>query len=198
MKKEKPKARPFFYGVIGLGTWSFSRISNRELDLFGSGRWCSGLKLKPTVFVCEFKQSAYRPASGPSSFEQHSDGRRTASRQSSGSCRPWRSRGSSLPSIHCLRGAKKNELNKSTKNIQLLKGIPADRVEKVMFAFRTSLGVDCTHCHEKDKFESDDKAAKKTAREMIRMMRDINKQYVGTTGKVTCYTCHRGQLRPAS
>ena len=68
---------------------------------------------------------------------------------------------------------------------------------KVMFAFKTSLGVDCTYCHIKDQFEKDDKAQKQTARKMIQLVRDTNAK-LGTATRVTCFTCHRGQTRPAS
>jgi hypothetical protein len=66
-----------------------------------------------------------------------------------------------------------------------------------MFAFKASLGVDCTYCHIKDQFEKDDKPAKQTARKMIQLVRDTNAK-LGSMTRVTCFTCHRGQTRPAS
>lgn len=87
------------------------------------------------------------------------------------------------------------------KNIQLLKGMPAGRVLRVMqAAFSASLGVDCTHCHTADQWEKDDKEAKQTARKMWTFMAKVNqdlKQAIGK-GTVNCTTCHRGQVKPAT
>jgi len=103
-----------------------------------------------------------------------------------------------LPSLDPLpAGSKEERAEQKYKNIQLLRGIPADRLMKVMFAFKTSLGVDCTYCHIKDQFEKDDKTQKQTARKMIQLVRDTNTK-LGTATRVTCFTCHRGQTRPAS
>ncbi len=103
-----------------------------------------------------------------------------------------------LPSLDPLPPSSKEErAEQKYKNIQLLKGIPSERLLKVMFAFKSSLGVDCTYCHIKDQFEKDDKAQKQTARKMIQLVRDTNTK-LGTTTRVTCFTCHRGQTRPAS
>jgi hypothetical protein len=104
-----------------------------------------------------------------------------------------------LPSLDPLpTGSKQERAEHKYKNIQVLKGIPADRLMSVMFAFKSSLGVDCTYCHIKDQWEKDDKQTKQIARKMIQMTRDINNQYVGGIGRVTCMTCHRGQPRPLS
>jgi hypothetical protein len=103
-----------------------------------------------------------------------------------------------LPSLDPLpAGSKEERAEQKYKNIQLLKGIPSERLMKVMFAFKASLGVDCTYCHIKDQFEKDDKPTKQTARKMIQLVRDTNAK-LGTTTRVTCFTCHRGSTRPAS
>ena len=103
-----------------------------------------------------------------------------------------------LPSLDPLPpGSKEERAEQKYKNIQLLKGIPSDRLTKIMFAFKASLGVDCTYCHIKDQFEKDDKPQKQTARKMIQLVRDTNAK-LGSTTRVTCFTCHRGQIRPAS
>ena len=103
-----------------------------------------------------------------------------------------------LPSLDPLASSSKEErAEQKYKNIQLLRGIPSERLTKIMFAFKTSLGVDCTYCHIKDQFEKDDKPQKQTARKMIQLVRDTNAK-LGSTTRVTCFTCHRGQTRPAS
>jgi hypothetical protein len=101
-----------------------------------------------------------------------------------------------LPSLDPLpAGSKEERAEQKYKNIQLLRGIPSERLLKVMFAFKSSLGVDCTYCHIKDQFEKDDKPQKQTARKMIQLVRDTNAK-LGGIGRVTCFTCHRGQTRP--
>lgn len=103
-----------------------------------------------------------------------------------------------LPSLDPLPGSSREErAEQKYKNIQLLKGLPSDRLMSVMFAFKASLGVDCTHCHIKDQFEKDDKPPKQVARKMITLVRDTNEK-LGGAARVTCFTCHRGQTRPAS
>jgi hypothetical protein len=101
----------------------------------------------------------------------------------------------SLPSLDPLPAASKEERTEQKyKNIQMLKGLPADRLMKIMFAFKDSLGVDCTYCHIKDQFEKDDKPEKQMARKMITIVRDSNAKL--GAARVSCYTCHRGQPRP--
>ena len=103
-----------------------------------------------------------------------------------------------LPSLDPLPPSSKEErAEQKYKNIQLLRGIPSERLTKIMFSFKASLGVDCTYCHIKDQFEKDDKPAKQVARKMIQLVRDTNTR-LGSMTRVTCYTCHRGQTRPAS
>jgi len=48
------------------------------------------------------------------------------------------------------------------------------------------------------KFEADDKPAKKTARQMITMTLEINKNAFGGRMQVSCYSCHRGSERPVA
>ncbi|MEK6320179.1 MAG: c-type cytochrome [Acidobacteriota bacterium] len=104
-----------------------------------------------------------------------------------------------LPSLDPLPpGNKEERAEQKYKNIQLLRGIPSERLTKIMFSFKSSLGVDCTYCHIKDQFEKDDKPQKQTARKMIQLVRDTNAKLGTTTSRVTCFTCHRGQTRPAS
>ena len=102
-----------------------------------------------------------------------------------------------LPSLDPLPASSREErAEQKYKNIQLLKGLPSDRLMSVMFAFKASLGVDCTSCHIKDQFEKDDKPPKQVARKMITLVRETNGK-LGGAARVTCFTCHRGQTRPA-
>ena len=61
------------------------------------------------------------------------------------------------------------------KNIQALKGIPADQLIPSMQFIAASLGVECEYCHVARAFDKDDKKPKVTARKMIAMMTANNK-----------------------
>ena len=84
------------------------------------------------------------------------------------------------------------------KNIQVLKGLPSSQLLPVMHFMRTSLGVRCDYCHvaENGKYWMDDKPAKQTARRMLEMVSNINKNNFGGQPIVTCNTCHRGSTKP--
>jgi photosynthetic reaction center cytochrome c subunit len=89
------------------------------------------------------------------------------------------------------------------KNIQVLKALPAGRLGGVMGAMTRSLGVRCEHCHIEGQFDKDDVPAKQVAREMVRMTGTINNDLLkgikglkSETPQVSCYTCHRGSVKP--
>src|SRR3982074_3481357 len=84
------------------------------------------------------------------------------------------------------------------KNIQVLKGVPADQLIPAMQFITASLGVQCDFCHLENAFEKDDKETKQTARKMMRMMFAINKENFDGHRQVTCYACHRGAHKPVT
>src|SRR5690242_13578917 len=84
------------------------------------------------------------------------------------------------------------------KNIQALKGIPAEQVIPSMQFIAASLGVECEYCHVPRQMEKDDKKPKVTARKMIAMMMTINKENFEGHREVTCYSCHRGSANPVA
>jgi len=89
------------------------------------------------------------------------------------------------------------------KNIQVFQGLPSDQLVPAMNFMADSLGVKCSYCHVTNDtghwpMEKDDKAAKNTARRMIRMMREIDKANFKGRLEVTCATCHHGSTEPAS
>ncbi len=83
------------------------------------------------------------------------------------------------------------------KNIQVLKGYPADDVVPSMQFISASLGVDCDFCHVERAPEKDDKKEKGTARKMMAMTQAINKENFDNPHEVTCVSCHRGAPKPA-
>lgn len=86
------------------------------------------------------------------------------------------------------------------KNIQSLKGVPADQLVPSMQYFSAALGVQCGFCHVTAPAfapEKDDKDEKKTARTMIAMVQSINQANFKGRPEVGCATCHAGRSNPA-
>ena len=77
------------------------------------------------------------------------------------------------------------------KNVQIYKGKTVKEIQAIMKTFTIGLGVKCSYCHAKD-YASDEKAEKKTAREMIKMLDEMNEKYSMLEKKGTCYMCHHG------
>jgi len=116
------------------------------------------------------------------------------------------------------------------KNLQVLpKDMPRPELTAFMRGVAGSLGVRCNYCHvstptpdsagvagggggrggrggrggEQFDYAADDKDTKKTAREMLRMVMDINDKYLTGMGRtitarnrVMCETCHHGLAKP--
>ena len=104
---------------------------------------------------------------------------------------------------------KDNRPPEKAKNLKILPpDISHDELINVMKSFSKSLGVRCTTCHvgtEGDRnsfdFAADTKKEKLIARKMMKMVTGINKKYIGKMGepdfeKITCVTCHMGNIKP--
>jgi hypothetical protein len=104
-----------------------------------------------------------------------------------------------------IAGKEKEPAEKVFKNIQMLKGVPAERLLSIMDeGFRPALGAKCSFCHDPRNWASDDKTKKKVTRDMMRMVQDINGKYLKSikgldsdNPAVSCYSCHRGKEKPA-
>jgi hypothetical protein len=81
-------------------------------------------------------------------------------------------------------------------NLKVLKVKSGAEVRQIMRTFTTGLGVQCSYCHVAGNFASDDNPKKETARHMILMAAEINKQFADSKMHVSCYTCHRGEAEP--
>jgi photosynthetic reaction center cytochrome c subunit len=93
-------------------------------------------------------------------------------------------------------------------NLQVLKTVPESQLFPMMNAIADSLGVRCDYCHVRVSpdptktwslaggwvWDRDDKQPKLVAREMMRMVLDVNTRQFAGRMAVTCYTCHRGAL----
>ena len=93
------------------------------------------------------------------------------------------------------------------QNLQVLpKDMPRQQLTQLMRSFTAALGVECTHCHVGTMQEraKDDNPKKGIARKMIQMTAAINNEHMKGVGepaadgaaKVTCFTCHRGAIKP--
>lgn len=99
------------------------------------------------------------------------------------------------------------------KNLKVLDSTMShDQLIDIMGSYTSALGVHCDFCHARSAdpnsrdmdWASDKVPAKDVTRQMIRMMRSINGDYLGKMAgldtprvAVQCVTCHRGQERPA-
>ncbi len=81
-------------------------------------------------------------------------------------------------------------------NLQILEGVPPDRLQSIMEAMAVSLGVECEHCHVPEAFALDEKPAKTTAREMMRMVGSLSSTWFELLESPSCWTCHRGAVSP--
>ena len=93
------------------------------------------------------------------------------------------------------------------QNLQVLpKDMTFQQVQQTMRTFTAALGVECSHCHVGTMQEraKDDNPKKGIARKMLAMTAAINKDMLKDVGepaaagvnKVTCFTCHRGAIKP--
>ncbi|HYL64305.1 MAG TPA: photosynthetic reaction center cytochrome c subunit family protein [Candidatus Methylomirabilis sp.] len=83
-------------------------------------------------------------------------------------------------------------------NIQVLKGMRAADLQAAMSFIASSLNVDCDYCHRGEDFGKDVTKEKSRAREMMRMVREINDNTFHGENKVNCFTCHQGHKDPVS
>lgn len=81
-------------------------------------------------------------------------------------------------------------------NLKVLKTKSGPEVRQIMRTFTTGLGVQCVFCHVQGNFASDENPKKETARHMIQMTAEINRQFPDSKMHVSCFTCHRGEQEP--
>lgn len=95
--------------------------------------------------------------------------------------------------------------------LEVVQSLPESQLFLLMNNIAQSLGVGCDHCHVQTSpdlsrtpsnvggwvWDRDDKAPKRRAREMMKMVVDLNASRFGGEARVTCYTCHRGVLAPS-
>lgn len=72
-----------------------------------------------------------------------------------------------------------------------------DDVETRMRLWSAALGVQCAHCHVVDTWADGSKAQHEFSQRMHRMLNALNAGPLKDVEPITCWTCHRGQARPA-
>ena len=92
-----------------------------------------------------------------------------------------------------------------TPTVRVLKGLTVPEFEAEMQVMTQALGVSCGSCHARGNFASEANPRKATSRGMLEMTKAINQQFFpdykpadgeSRLGRVTCFTCHQGELRP--
>jgi Photosynthetic reaction centre cytochrome C subunit len=71
-------------------------------------------------------------------------------------------------------------------------GNPMSRMQ----AINRDLGVECSHCHVGDDWKRDEKPQFGFAGRMIKMTAGLSSGTLRDLGGVTCWTCHRGKVKP--
>jgi photosynthetic reaction center cytochrome c subunit len=92
-------------------------------------------------------------------------------------------------------------------NVKVLTGLFAQQFQEEMNLMVQGLGMTCNSCHVRNNFASEEKPEKLKARQMLEMTKAINQQFFpdykpkegeSVLGRVTCYTCHKGETTPKS
>ena len=95
--------------------------------------------------------------------------------------------------------------------LEVLKSLPEAQLFPLMNLVATSLGVRCDYCHVQANpdlsktpsnlggwvWDRDDKEPKRRAREMMKMVVELNASRFRGENRVTCYTCHQGTTQPS-
>src|SRR5438046_4300578 len=108
--------------------------------------------------------------------------------------------------LESIKGKEKMNTDSVFKNIQLFKGTKNFTAEHFLLmmdiGWGKGLGVSCTYCHVPGKWESDEKPAKKIAREMYGIRQLVNDKLKTIQGLqsdqplINCGTCHQGKPIP--
>jgi len=92
-----------------------------------------------------------------------------------------------------LSSSVKKTAEQAYPNIEIFKGLPAERIPTIMTMFSRVLGVECTHCHVEGAMDKGDKPTFIKARRMFQM-----RNWISQNSKIesSCWTCHRGHATP--
>lgn len=102
-----------------------------------------------------------------------------------------------------IRGQEKTAVDSVFRNLKVLKGFPAENLVTAMERWSEALGVSCGHCHVPGDWAADGKPEKDVARQMVGMSQLVIADLRKVSGLkneeplVNCYSCHRGEKKPA-
>lgn len=84
------------------------------------------------------------------------------------------------------------------KNVQVLPFNSTREIVPFMKNMAMDLDVKCNYCHNMKDKSLDEIKHKRIARDMMRMVKRINKEYMTPLkiNAITCWTCHRGTTAP--
>jgi len=94
-----------------------------------------------------------------------------------------------------------------TPTVKVLTGLTVPEFEAEMQLMTQALGASCGTCHVPRNFASEGNPRKATARRMLEITKAINQQFfsdykpadgASRLGRITCFTCHQGDLHPKS
>lgn len=111
----------------------------------------------------------------------------------------WPQRAANSQSTPQAEKTPEKTIDQTHKDIQALKGLPDSQLTHIMNYFNAALGVQCTFCHVRENNAMEfakDHEHKTIAREMIKMVQDVNKNEFKGRNVVSCYTCHQGRAVP--
>ena len=89
------------------------------------------------------------------------------------------------------------------QNLKVLGGFPAENLVFAMEKWSEALGVGCDHCHVPNEWHQDVKPEKEIARQMVSFGETVNAELRKIKGLksekpgINCFSCHRGELKPA-
>ena len=111
--------------------------------------------------------------------------------------------GATISMTQTAQAPKPQMAEEAFKNVTALKGIPVDEFMDTMGMISAALGLNCLDCHTPDSDQAwtrfaIDTPMKVTSRKMIQMVAAINKDNFAGVRNVTCWTCHRGDLKPST
>ncbi len=85
------------------------------------------------------------------------------------------------------------------KNVQVLPFKTVEEIKPFMKNMAQAVGMKCRDCHDLNDKSLDTKKNKRIAREMMKMVQTVNGEFLKPLeleGRVSCWTCHRGQKEP--
>ncbi len=108
--------------------------------------------------------------------------------------------------LEAIKGKEEQPAESVFLNIKQFKGTQAARLVRIMNNWNLTLGVGCDHCHAAGgMWARDDKVQKQITRDMSAMTGAINRELLvkipnlkSERPSVSCATCHRGDVKPAT